>query len=256
MEQRTQASGPAPHHTVGLAGRLNREWTQQVAHTLCPQAWSATPALAELVTLQDVLDQCRPEQTAQTKDAVLHALITHAKAGCALAQRTLVQTMLNKIVRLSKTAGARGIDGPLSYTLTAFLGVVDAYPLHQRTSVAGTLALNTLHSLPAAPQVHEHPQPDDHLVDLTHHSSWHSLAQEGHTDRDEQLIVKALTWALDQRILTEVDVRILAHRYLVDDGQLRSIAEVAERLDLTPGYVRKRHAAALRRLASSVLLRT
>lgn len=117
---------------------LNRDWDDLTArHPSLPTSWRlASPALRPPGSLGDVLERVRADP-----DAVLFALLRLHRAGDELAGRTVVQTMLGKLVRMS----ARDADASLEEYLAALWVRVATYPLQRRPrSVAANLALDTL----------------------------------------------------------------------------------------------------------------
>lgn len=244
-------SSPRQRRYTGLAGQLNTQWDSELADRFCPDPWSEHPALADAVTLQEVLDLCAPAQPSTTHDQVLHALICLAQDGCQTASRALVQTMLSKLVRLSKTAAARGVEDPIACVVTTFLEQVQNYRLHLRARVAGNLSLNTLHALPAAPAEDELVGIDP-VTELGASHRWCSINDNvNEAESNTHLITAALTWALDRKVLTRADVALLARRYLSGQDQPPTLAQIAQDTGQSHDYLRKRHAAAIRRLSAA-----
>lgn len=240
---------------TGLAGQLNTQWDLELADSFCPAHWDQHPVLAEAATLQEVVDLCLPAQPSSTHDAVLYSFIQLAREGCQTASRCLVQTMLSKLVRLSRTAAARGVEDPMACVVTTFLEQVQHYRLHLRARVAANLALNTLHALPAAP-AEEELVGIDPVTDLGAGHRWCSINDTtNESERNVHLITAALTWALDRKILTAADVALLARRYLSGHEHTPTLAQIARDTGQSPEYLRKRHAAALRRLTAAAALR-
>lgn len=246
---------PRQRRYTGLAGQLNAQWDSELAHSTCPSPWDQYPVLSGAGTLQEVIDLCLPTEPSTTHDAVLYALICLAQDGCEVASRCLVQTMLSKLVRLSKTAAARGVEDAAACVVATFLEQVQRYRRHLQARVAGNLALNTLHALPAAP-VEKELTGIDPVTEIGAEYRWCSSEETANeTERNTHLITTALAWALDRKILTRADVALLARRYLSGREQAPTLAQIAHDTGQSPEYLRKRHAAAIRRLSAAAARR-
>lgn len=250
MDDKSTSPSRQRRHT-GLAGQLNAQWDSELADSSLPDSWSGHDALTGAATLQEVIDLCLPTQPSATHDQVLYALICLTQDGCQTASRCLVQTMLSKLVRLSKTAAARGVEDPIPCVLTTFLEQVHRYRRHLRSRVAGNLALNTLSALPVA-ATEEELVGIDPVTELGASHRWCSINDAvNEAEHNAHLITAALTWALDRKILTRADIALLTRRYLSGRPQAPTLAQIAEETGQSYEYLRKRHAGAVRRLTQA-----
>lgn len=172
---------PAPestHHTTGLVGRLNAEWSALVnapSSRAAVDAWRRRePRLAGLADLAEVEAAVRsstgrvcsartgagPERPAPRRagtsradaDQLLLALLRQAtKPGAPwaeLAGRTVLQLMLPKAVAIARSQRGRvpDPDERISAVIACLYETIRRYPVHRRRrSVAGNLGLDTLH---------------------------------------------------------------------------------------------------------------
>ena len=172
---------PAPestHHTTGLVGRLNAEWSVLLdapASRAAVDAWRRRePTLAGLADLAAVEAAvrtgaapktagwagARPEDAAQERadptraraDELLLALLRQATRpgapGAELAGRTVLQLMLPKAVAIARSQRGRvpDPDERISAVIACLYETIRRYPVDRRQrSVAGNLGLDTLH---------------------------------------------------------------------------------------------------------------
>ncbi|WP_432559309.1 RNA polymerase sigma factor [Granulicoccus sp. GXG6511] len=127
---------------MGVA-ELVREF-EWLSETGAPRvaAWvDRHPALAGCVNLADVVEAVRTDP-----DPVLQALLREVGAGCLLAARVVLQTMLPKMIVMSRSdRGAFVMD----YVAQLWLRIL-AYPLDRRPRrIAANLALDTLKAVQA-----------------------------------------------------------------------------------------------------------
>lgn len=116
----------------------------------------AEPALAEIATLDDIPHALAPHAPAETKDAILLALIRRAQSGDARTASICI--LISLWPKLRSMSGRIQPDGPATLGLSrrdivcALQGVMFEEILRYHTGrwtrrVAGTLALNTLHAV-------------------------------------------------------------------------------------------------------------
>lgn len=230
-------------HDLGLAGTLNRQWDRELSHTPIPRTW----ALEHHGTLGALLDQLGAGTTT-ARDTALHRLLSLAAQGDALAARVLVQVMLGKVVRLSRTAAVRGLQDPFETVLAALWDVIYTYPLHRHESITGNLALETLHRLPQA--THEIPSVCVELDPQVPGPAYLHLAGPD-TDPSDQ-VAATLAWAQDAHVLSDDDVLLIARATLSDDAETLNLAKLAQEWGLPHATLRKRYARAVTRLATAV----
>lgn len=109
----------------------------------------------------------------------------------------------------------------------------------------------TLHALPAAPAEDELVGIDP-VTELGASHRWCSINDNvNEAESNTHLITAALTWALDRKVLTRADVALLARRYLSGQDQPPTLAQIAQDTGQSHDYLRKRHAAAIRRLSAA-----
>ena len=122
--------------------QLDREWQGYVdRHLEEPQRWAlhCTP-LAACATLDDVLARVRT-----APDLVLGFLIERARAGEEIAARTILQTMLGKLVLMAGSGRARQQPDALDDLVGHMWFQIRHYPLPARPRhIAANLALDTL----------------------------------------------------------------------------------------------------------------
>ena len=155
---------PAPestHHTTGLLGRLNAEWSELVttpASRTAVHAWrDREPGLAGLTDLAAIESAIRAGARAHAEaradaDELLLALLRQAVSPDApwteLAGRTVLQLMLPKAVAIARSQGGRvpDPDDRISAVVACLYETIRSYPVERRPHrVAGNLGLDTLH---------------------------------------------------------------------------------------------------------------
>lgn len=128
--------------TVNLVDRLNHEWSALVledAGTLTDWARACQP-LASCHSLDQVLQAVR-----SAPDEVLGFLIQRCQLGDRTAGRTVLQSMLGKLVKMSYTGVAAQEPNALDDLVTHMWCQIALYPLTARPMrVAANLALDTL----------------------------------------------------------------------------------------------------------------
>lgn len=243
----TSATTPARRRS-GTFGALNAEW-DLVGHRPLPHAWRAHRVLAEHPTPAAVVEHQGRRNS--DHDAVLLALLTLARHGDGLASRTVLQAMMGKLVRLSRTARARGLDDPDATVLAAAWETIATVPLHRSTNLAGRIALDTLHRIP-------HPRAatgtTSTVVDDTTLELLAPVHHQPHDDREMDPtaeVVQMLIWAHRNRALTTAEVRLLAEKYLSRDPRT-TLQDISARTGQPLGTLCSRHHRAIRRLAAAM----
>lgn len=241
----TQRPAPrSPHRTGdGLFGRLNREWETHAAAAV-PPAWR-DGVLGRHATVGQVMSAVAGVSCSRDADSDLHALLTLHAGGCPVAGRAVLQTMLGKVARLARTAHRRGLTDPTATALEAMWRAVSRYPLSRTSAVAANLAMEALAALPQSPRVDEVLFNDEMAADLRH------AALDQSSERRD-LAAQTLRWALDHRVLTELDTRILVRLYCADPDQAADGRTVAGEFGLSYPALRQRHSRATRALAAAV----
>jgi DNA-directed RNA polymerase specialized sigma24 family protein len=122
--------------------QLNREWQRHVdRHLEEPQRWAQhCRPLEGCSTLDDVLARVRP-----APDIVLGFLIERARAGEEIAARTILQTMLGKLVLMAGSGRARQQPDALDDLVDHMWFQIRRYSLPARPRrIAANLVLDTL----------------------------------------------------------------------------------------------------------------
>lgn len=121
---------------------LEQEWTALVAESDSLVAtWAQQcPELLDDVTLDDVLHSIR-----RSPDTVLAFLLARHQDGDTMAGRTVLQTMLPKVMTQARVGRRRGAEEPMDDLVSQMWLQIDRYPLDRRpTSIAANLAMDTL----------------------------------------------------------------------------------------------------------------
>lgn len=197
---------------------LNREWRQLAAASAeSVHAWGEKwPVLADAVDLDGVLAQVRADS-----DAVLGALLMLGGAGDSLAWRTVLQSMLGKVVMLA------GRQGRIGEAVSELWVVIGEYQVRRRPrSIAINLGWMLRNRL-AEPALLALPAPVAELSGADILGQAHDLGL--------------------------IDVEILRTLQLVYLEGLTS-AKAADLLGISPEMVRYRCSRNLRRLAGQAQL--
>jgi hypothetical protein len=128
--------------TRNLVDQLNHEWAALVLEdaTSLPQWAQACRPLASCHSLEQVLQAVR-----SAPDEVLAFLIHRCQLGDKTAGRTVLQSMLGKLVKMSYTGVAAQETNALDDLVTHMWCQIALYPLSARPiHVAANLALDTL----------------------------------------------------------------------------------------------------------------
>ena len=218
--------------TFGLSAALNAEWNRLVATEDPPQRWRSITQLRRCRDLDEVLVSIR-----QSPDPVLAALIGHCADGDQLAGRTVLQSMLGRIVGFARTDPVAGLDD----YVTAMWLRIRTYPLAERPiRIGANLALDTLKTVKNQDRrpggVEVSPYPPGTLIQLLD------------TLQPEQSAVRAgplLDIATRLGLISDETRAVLVSVYV--EG-LTGVA-AAERHGKSPGAIRVQCHSALRRLA-------
>ncbi len=234
-----------------LVGGLNREWLELCsapASEVRVRAWaSGCPILGDCATLPELEDFLGGAGARET-DQILLALLRHGQQGDVLAQRTVLQLMMAKAIRIARSQ--RGIlEGQDAFadSVAALWETIRTYPTERRpVRVAANLALDTLSRV--------HRRHRRRLAVRT------GLVEEQLAVYDdprampaEAEVHRVLAWAVVERVITHQEAQLLVLVYTVgpDGGPARS-HEVAAHLGTTAVAVRKRCQRAIHRVAAAV----
>jgi len=241
----------AQETTVTKAGRseyaivdaLNHDW-RELVH--CDRGtvlrWSQRyAALATCNSLDDVLSMGQ-----LNSDATLSALLTEVSNEDMLAGRTVLQSMLGRLVRMAQRDHQAGIDDYIA----ALWCVIRSYPLPARPArIAANLSMDAFKTVYWERQWLRQgvvtPWPPHRFVDG---AVSHRLAESGQlpeTDGGPPTAVEVLSAGFRLRLIDEPTRRLLHSVYV--DGL--SSDEAARRHLTSSGSVRVRSSKAVKRLA-------
>lgn len=232
-----------------LLKRLNDEWSDLAAISDSPVSTWAVDAAGAGSTLDDVLAWITREP-----DSALHFLITRAQTGDRLAARTVLQTMLGKLVRVSVQVAQPGLTQHAAFTeLTCQMCVTIAgYPLSTRpTKVAANLWMDclkqarTLWSLCRPGRAPEPSYSPEDVAWLLDHHIYTPTVEEEWTNLDARDVIES---ARHLGLIAPDAADLLAAVY----GPHGLSGEVAAQLwGITPAAVRTRCRRAINTLAES-----
>ena len=238
--------------TVTTAGRseyaivdaLNHDWCELVHRDRgTVLRWSQRHAvLAACVSLDDVLSVGQVDS-----DGTLSALLTEVSNGDMLAGRTVLQSMLGRLVRMAQRDRQSGIGDYLA----ALWCVILSYPLSARPArIAANLSMDAFKTVYRERQWLRQgvvtPWPPHRFLD---DAAIHRTPGPGRLPETDQLpptAVEILSAGCRLRLIDE-PTRGLLHSVYVDG---LSSAEAARRHLTSPGSVRVRSSKAVRRLAA------
>ncbi len=237
---KTATTTRAPHRQQGPIGALNAEWTH-LRHQTLPASWRED--LPEYARLGDITEALAA-RSASEAGPILRALLSRAGTE-ELAGRVVLQAMLGKVARLSRTARGRGHEDCASIAIAAMWSSIQAWPAHRPGSVPGNLALEALRLIPPAEAK------EASLVDeLDGVGALEEPTIEPAASRDE--LVTILQWGLDHQVISRQDTQLLALVHLRDDDEALSLKDAAELIGVSYAATRQRHARAVRALAAAV----
>ena len=227
-----------------IVDALNHDWRELVHRDRgTVQRWSQRhAALASCDSLDDVLSMAQ-----LNSDATLSALLTEVSNGEMLAGRTVLQSMLGRLVRMAQRDRQAGID---DYT-AALWCVARTYPLVARpVRIAANLSMDAFKAVYRERQWLNQgvvtPWPPHRFVDEAVGSG--SAGPGRLADSNEALAsaVGVLNAGCRLQLIDEPTRRLLHSVYV--DGL--SSAEAARRHLTSPGSVRVRSSKALKHLAA------
>jgi len=235
-------------HNFRIIDTLNAEWAQLSLNTdYVGRLAGQYPALCGCRDLGDVLSAARVDS-----DAVLGALLCENANGIRLAGRTVLQTMLGRIVLLALRDTQSSVD---DYVAAAWCRI-STYPLGRRpVRIAANLALDTLKSVKQEKQWGKRPMQVTTLPDGTQLEDAHSAAQiRGNLDHNA-----------DVASLSATRVISAAGRLGLINGEARAVLlsvysdglsgrAAAQRHETSPDMIRYRCSKAVRRLAQHATL--
>ncbi|WP_375431251.1 RNA polymerase sigma factor [uncultured Friedmanniella sp.] len=242
MERSGWLAVPGSRGGRAVVEALNADWRQLVEHRP-PQVleWSVRrPELGDRPELADLLDRA-----SAGCDTTLHALLAEAQSGDRLAARTVLQSLLGRLVRMAARDGRASAD---DYVAAAWCVLV-AYPLAARpVRIAANLALDTLKAV--------HHERDG--WGRAESAPWLAGEQLDQLERGirQRVLDHGVAARLDAAQVIEAGLRLRLldepARLLLEGVYLRGLsgAEVARQSASTPGSVRVRCSRALRVLAA------
>jgi DNA-directed RNA polymerase specialized sigma24 family protein len=228
-----------------IVDALNRDWRDLVHRDRgTVSCWAQQHAeLSGCSSLDDVLlvGQLNP-------DATLSALLTEVSNGDQLAGRTVLQSMLGRLLRMAQRDSRAGVDDYVA----AFWCVMQTYPLHARPErIAANLSMDAFKMLHKERrwlgQGSVTTWPPDAFLDETLHRTA-ARTQLNHAEADREKVTASGVLAAGHRLrLIDEPTRRLLHSVYID-GLTGS--EAARRHRTTPGSVRARSSKAVKRLAA------
>jgi hypothetical protein len=225
----------------GVVEALNREWCMLVrAHRETVSRWAADHVvLSGCRSLDDVV-----LRAADASDAVLGALLAEVARDDGIADRTVLQSMMGRVIRMAQRDYRAGVDDYLS----ALWCVIARYPLDRRPSkISANLSMD------AMKLVYE----ERRWLRGAEVSLW---APDSFVDREFE-------WDQSSRVIPEgsgAEVLAAGHDLAILDSRTRDLlhsvyidglssAEAARRHQSTPGAVRVRCSKAVGKLATHSL---
>ncbi len=257
------SGAPASRPTrTGIFGQLCDEWDRlcrlsSTRHNL--RRWArAEPVLGGTDSLGDLLDRIDAGDDGEA-DRLLLALVRLAQVGQQLAGRVVLQAMLPKIARMSRTLRPSSNDDRWAedrrhIAVATFWEIIYVYPADRRESrVAANLALDTLHRLTSdrrKPMVE---------IPLDPEEAAGRLAQRSYVDPHECLgtitadssLLEVITWGVEVAAISRDEASLLVRTYLPPPGAGGG-AGVAGEIDVSRAAVRQRVSRARRRLIAAV----
>ena len=252
----------AGQEAAPILRQLSHDWSRLCAlssmrHTL--RRWSAANSCFEgISSLGELLDRIDAGDEEQA-DRLLLGLVRLAQAGHQLAARVVLQAMLPKLARMSRTTRPSSNDDRrrndrAHIAVATFWEVIYAYPVTRRQSrVAANLALDTLHRLttdlrrPPGDIPMDPGETADRLATTAQESTHHPAG----TPSPDADLLEVIAWALDVEAITADEATILVRVYLPAAGDAGRI-ELAEDMGISHAALRQRTSRARRRLIAAV----
>lgn len=258
----SQPEAGAGQEAAPILRQLSLDWSRLCALTSMRytlRRWSAAnPCFEGITSLGDLVDRIDAGDE-QEADRLLLGLVRLAQAGHQLAARVVLQAMLPKLARMSRTTRPSSNDNRrrndrAHITVATFWEVIYAYPVSRRhTRVAANLALDTLHRLttdlrrPPADIPMDPEETAGRLASTPEASSHHPT---GSPSPDADLL-EVIAWALDVEAITPEEATVLVRVYL-PSARDSSRAVIAERMGISQSALRQRTSRARRRLIAAV----
>lgn len=258
----SQPTGGAGVEAAPILRQLSQDWSRLCAlssmrHTL--RRWAAVNRCFEgISSLGDLVDRIDAGDE-QEADRLLLALVRLAQAGHQLAARVVLQAMLPKLARMSRTTRPSSNDNRrrndrAHIAVATFWEVIYAYPVgRRRTRVAANLALDTLHRLttdlrrPPADIPMDPEETAGRLATVPEESAAHSTG----TPSPDADLLEVIAWALDVEAISPDEATVLVRVYLPSAGD-SGRAALAERMGISQAALRQRTSRARRRLIAAV----
>ena len=216
-----------------LVNRLDTEWVEISTRPL-PDLWVVA---CELLVRHQTLDEVLLAISANP-DCILGFLIGRAQAGDMLAGRVVLQSMLGKLVKMSRTGIAQQTRFAVDDLVTHLWLTIGCYPLDQRPrSIAANLALDSLKAAQRewrAGHNVEVPMPTGEVEDLL----------DSFEPQDRLTVDALIDAAFKLRLITEPTRDILVAVYGPEE---LTGAVAAKRWNCTPSAIRSRCRWAVRK---------
>lgn len=260
-DPQSQPEAGAGQEAAPILRQLSIDWSRLCAltsmrHTL--RRWAKVNSCFEGITsLGDLVDHIDAGDE-QEADRLLLGLVRLAQAGHQLAARVVLQAMLPKLARMSRSTRPSSNDNRwrndrAHIAVATFWEVIYAYPVSRRhTRVAANLALDTLHRLttdlrrPPA-DIPLDPEEAGRLASTPEASS----SQPTGTPSPDADLLEVIAWALDVEAISGEEATVLVRVYLPSAGD-SSRAMIAERMGISQAALRQRTSRARRRLIAAV----
>lgn len=227
-----------------IVDALNHDW-RELAH--CDRGtvrrWSQRHSLlADCDSLDDVLSMGQ-----LNSDATLSALLTEVSSGDMLAGRTVLQSMLGRLVRMAQRDSQAKVDDYVA----ALWCVIGRYPLSTRPSrIAANLSMDAFKAVCRERQWLRHgvvtPWPPQRILAEADSGRMAGPGQLSDVDERSASALEVLSAGIRLHLIDEPTRNLLRSIYV--DGL--SSAEAARRHLTSPGSVRVRSSRAMKRLAA------
>ena len=252
-----------PGQAGGIFVQLSREWVRlaglpSVTSTL--RRWAqAEPALLGIISLGGLLDRIDSSRGME-EDRLLLALVRLAQGGQQLAGRVLLQAMLPKLARMVGRLGPTSsddcsVEDRRHIAVATFWEVLHAYPAERRrTTVAGNLALDTLHQLTSGRRKppRDIPLDPEEVADRLSTDTLEDLGDVVDSLTADADLLDVIAWGVGAGVITAEEETLLVTLYLPDVGGGWCGTDLARELGLSHTALRKRCSRARRRLIAAV----
>ncbi|MDN5766100.1 MAG: hypothetical protein L0H96_09585 [Humibacillus sp.] len=248
-----RTAAPRARAQSGILGAMNREW-DHLGHSPSRHPdgtrWATThPCLQDLATVSDILDALRHSPSGSPEaDELLRSLLDLNASGTGIAGRALIHTMMPRILKLTFTAEARGLDDPAGAALEAMWSAISHFPTAKPHRIAACLALNALNALPNPREAALTLEPAQVEFEVDREAlAGRGRPVSGLTAEDE--VARLLGWAQASGVLARGDVDLLA---VLHQADAPSQNELALRLGISRQAMWKRASRATARLRDAV----